>query len=225
MTPDAIMIFAAGRGTRMGDLTAHQPKPMIPVAGLPLIDHALRLTAGRDLRRVINLHYLGDQIRAHVETGVLYSDESHALLETGGGLKHALPLLGGGPVYTLNSDAVWRGPNPLDVLADAWDANRMDALLLLVPPARAVGHLGQGDFHRDAEGRLTRGPGLIYPGAQITKTERLSEIAAPCFSLNHLWDLFSTQDRLFGVEYPGHWCDVGHPAGIQLAERMLGDDV
>ena len=227
MMPGAIMIFAAGRGTRMGDLTATRPKPLIPVAGRPLIDHALRLTDGKGLCLVVTLHYLGGQIRRHlVNRDIHFSDESARLLETGGGLRHALPLLGGDPVFTLNSDAVWHGPNPLDALARAWDPARMDALLMLVPPERAAGHPGAGDFTIGADGLLERGPGLIYSGAQIVRTDRLAEIEEAAFSLNRLWDLLAADDRLYGLPYDGRWCDVGHPDGLALAERMLeGADV
>jgi len=222
MTPDAIMIFAAGRGTRMGALTQHRPKPLIDVAGRALIDHALAHTAGRGLRRVVNVHHHAEQVERHLHgQDILFSDERDALLETGGGLRQALPLLGPGPVFTMNSDAVWRGPNPLGLLAEAWDPARMSALLLLVPPGAAIGHTGGGDFDRAPDGRLTRAPGAIYTGAQILQPAGLAEIEEPAFSLNRLWDIHAQSGRLYGVIYPGEWCDVGRPEGIALAEAML----
>jgi N-acetyl-alpha-D-muramate 1-phosphate uridylyltransferase len=223
MTPQAIMIFAAGLGTRMGALTKDQPKPMILVAGRALIDHALDLTnAIAPLTRVVNTHYRGAMVKAHLaDQDVQFSDEPELLLETGGGLRKALPILGQSPVFTLNSDAIWRGPNPLLTLATAWDPTRMEALLLLVPPDRALGHTGKGDFLLGADNRLTRGPGLIYPGAQIIRTEGLADIPQQVFSLNLLWDQMATRGALFGIPYDGQWCDVGRPESIPLAEALL----
>jgi MurNAc alpha-1-phosphate uridylyltransferase len=221
--PDAVMLFAAGFGTRMGALTRDRPKPLIEVAGKPLIDHALALAeAIRPARIVVNTHYRPEMIAAHLAgRNVLISPEQPRILETGGGLKAALPLLGTGPVFTANTDAIWRGPNPLALLSAAWDPARMDGLLVCVPRTRAHGHDGAGDFTADAEGRLTRGPGLIYGGAQILATEGLAMIAAEAFSLNLLWDRMLAEGRLYGLIYPGQWCDVGSPEGIARAEDLL----
>lgn len=221
--PDTLMLFAAGKGTRMAPLTDRMPKPMIPVAGRPLIDHALDLArAGGARRIVVNTHHLGDQIAAHLAgSGIAISDESAALLETGGGLKKALPLLGDGPVLTMNPDVVWSGPNPVAALRAAWDGARMDALLMLVPVARATGRIGDGDFSRDADGRITRGGDLVYTGVQILRTDRLAEIDDTAFSLNKLWTLLIADRRAFGIVHPGGWCDVGRPDGIPLAEAVL----
>ncbi|WP_170396888.1 nucleotidyltransferase family protein [Ruegeria arenilitoris] len=223
--PDAVMLFAAGFGTRMGALTKDRPKPLIEVAGRPLIDHALDLTDDLPADRVVaNLHYLPDQLAAHLAPkGVLTSLEEPEILETGGGLRAALPLLGQNPVFTLNTDAIWSGPNPLTLLRKAWDPNRMDALLMCVPIAQTIGHAGPGDFTADAEGRITRGPGLVYGGAQIIKTEGLAAISEQAFSLNLLWDQMHKQGRLFAATYPSRWCDVGRPEGIALAEGLIAD--
>jgi MurNAc alpha-1-phosphate uridylyltransferase len=216
------MLFAAGFGTRMGALTAELPKPLIPVGGRALIDHALA-QAGEVERIVVNLHYRPEMIRAHLSgrPGIAFSAETDTILETGGGLKNALPLLGRGPVYALNTDAVWTGEPALAQLAADWDAERMDGLLLLVPRDRATGHNGAGDFLMDADGRLARGPGLVYTGAQILRTEGLADISDPIFSLNRLWDRMVDRGRLFGVVHKGGWCDVGRPESIPLAEDML----
>lgn len=225
-----LMLFAAGLGTRMGALTAQRPKPLIPVAGRPLIDHALAL-ATPDLAApiVVNVHYLGAQIRAHLRhrPDIRFADESAQLLETGGGLKAALPLLGPGPVFTLNSDAIWAGPNPLALLAAAWNPARMDGLLLLLPREAAQGHKGAGDFHRSPEGQLMRGHGpgsFIYLGAQIVNPDGLATIPARVFSLNLLWDQMLARGRLFGLLYPGAWCDVGSPEGLTAAEALLASE-
>ncbi|EEW25233.1 nucleotidyltransferase family protein [Rhodobacter ferrooxidans] len=226
-TPDAVMIFAAGLGTRMGALTANRPKPLIHVAGKPLIDHALELAdTARVSRKVVNLHYLPEQLAAHLapRPDVAISDEFAQILETGGGLRAALPLLGDGPVFTLNSDAVWTGRNPLDELRKAWEPAQMDALLLLLPASHAIGHSGHGDFLLDVSGRITRAkgaPGAVYLGAQIIRTEGLADIPAQVFSLNLLWDQMIAEGRAYGIVHQGGWCDVGRPEGIAQAEAML----
>lgn len=221
--PEALMIHAAGFGTRMGALTAGRPKPLIPVAGRALIDHALAVADSAGIGRiVINLHYLADQLRAHLATrpDIRLSPEA-PILETGGGLKQALPLLGPGPVFTLNSDAVWTGANALAQLGAAWDPARMEALLLLVPRDRATGHTGAGDFSMAVDGRLSRGGDLVYTGAQIIAPARLDAIADSVFSLNRAWDLMQADGGLFGLIHTGGWCDVGRPEAIALAEAVL----
>lgn len=216
------MLFAAGRGTRMGALGTHRPKPLIELAGRPLIDHALALAADAGLGRiVVNTHHLAPLLAAHLadRPAVVLSHEP-VLLETGGGLRAALPLLGPGPVFTLNTDAAWTGPNPLETLGAAWGPGP-EALLLVVPAARARGRQRPGDFTLGPDGRLTRGGDHVYTGAQILHTEGLAGIAEEVFSLNRLWDAMAARGGLFGVEHPGGWCDVGHPAAIPLAEAML----
>ena len=221
-----VMIFAAGLGTRMAALTRDLPKPLIPVAGRCLIDHALALTdeAGLD-RRVVNLHYHGDQIARHLaDRDVAFSWERERLLDTGGGLRAALPMLRSSPVFTLNSDAVWTGRNALVELAAVWDDARMDALLLLAPQGQAEGHPGVGDFVMDASGRIERAngrAGLVYLGAQIIRTEGLATFSEPAFSLNRLWDRMIAEGKAFGTIHDGDWCDVGRPEGIAEAEAML----
>ncbi len=222
--PRAAMIFAAGFGTRMGPLTAERPKPMVTLAGQPMIDHAVDIARAAGVTRIVaNLHYHADMLARHLAPrGVALSREEPDILETGGGLRAALPLLGAGPVFTLNPDAAWRGPNPLAHLAPLWRPGEMDALLLLIPRDQARGYGGRGDFLADAQGRLARGPGMIYSGAQIIRTDLLHGIEDKVFSLNKLWDVMAARGRLFGVAYPGQWCDVGTPEGLARAERMLG---
>lgn len=219
------MLFAAGFGTRMGALAANRPKPLIEVAGKPLIDHALHLAETAGITKiVVNLHYLGDQIAEHLQNrDILLSWERDLILETGGGLKAALPLLGDGPILTLNTDAVWSGQNPLTQLLNAWDPAKMDALLLLLPAENALGHSGNGDFRLDPNGRISRANGFnapIYLGAQILKTQGLSTISEPVFSLNRLWDIAIANNRAYGLIHQGGWCDVGRPEGIALAESL-----
>lgn len=217
--PAALMVFAAGFGTRMGALTADRPKPMIPVAGRPLIDHALALADGAGVRRVVvNLHYRGEQIAAHLAgRGVRLSWERGRILDTGGGLRAALPLLGGGAVFTLNADAVWTGQNPLAALRAGWDGGRMGALLSLLPA-------DPGDFLMDGDGRLTRAagrPGLRYLGAQVIDTAALQGVGAEVFSLNLVWDRLIAAGRLCGQVHRGGWVDVGRPEGIAEAEALI----
>ena len=220
MTVDTVLVYAAGLGTRMGPLTATRPKPLIEVGGRALIDHALALTHG--LRRVVNLHYLGDRIRAHLDgTEVAFSDESDLLRETGGGLRHAAPLLGAGPVLTLNTDAVWDGPNPLDLLRAAW-RDGMEGLLLVADRGDAVGYRGDGDFILGPDGRIARGPGVVYTGAQIVRTERFLAETRPVFSTNLIWDRMIAAGTLYGLRYPGRFADVGRPESIPLAAAMIG---
>lgn len=222
-----LMLFAAGLGTRMGALTADCPKPLIRVAGRPLIDHALALADGAGVTRIVaNTHYLAPRMEAHLAPrGVAISRESPRILETGGGLKAALPLLGSDPVLTLNTDAVWTGANALTQLIEGWDGARMDGLLLLLPAAKATGHGGTGDFVMQPDGRLDRArgaAGFVYLGAQILRTAGLADISDEVFSLNLLWDRMIAEGRLHGLIHDGGWCDVGRPEGIVLAENLLG---
>jgi MurNAc alpha-1-phosphate uridylyltransferase len=223
MTAAGAMIFAAGLGTRMGALTRDRPKALVPVAGRPLIDHALDLVPA-GLPTVVNLHYRADMLAAHLGgRGIVMSDETDLLRETGGGLRHALHLFPPGPVVTLNCDAVWAGPNPVGLLQQAWDPARMEALLLLIPRDQATGHTGAGDFVMAADGRLTRGRGAIYTGAQMIRPDPVLAMSETVFSLNPVWDRIAGRDGLYGLIYPGRWCDVGRPDSIPLAEALLAD--
>lgn len=221
-TPSAILLFAAGLGTRMGPLVADRPKPLVKVGGATLLDRTIAMTAIPEIKtRAINVHYKADMIRQHLHgQGLLFSDETSQLLETGGGLKHALSLLGQGPVITMNTDAVWSGANPIPQLLTAWKP-KMDALLMLVPQQKAHGHKGQGDFLIGIDGGLTRGTGPIYTGLQIIRPDLLDTISDTCFSMNILWDKFIQRQSIFGITYDGYWCDVGQPDSIPIAERML----
>jgi len=218
--PTSLMVFAAGKGTRMAPLTNTRPKALVQVAGRTLIDYALDLADGIETV-VVNTHYLADQLEAHLQGRAVHIVYEETLLETGGGLRNALPLLGDGPVLTLNSDALWQGPNVLNALIKAWHPNEMEALLALVPPSRALGHKGAGDFTICPSGRLKRGPGLIHSGAQITTTDRLHTVAKDVFSMRDVWFEMIEDNSLFGIPYEGRWCDVGQPESIALAESML----
>ncbi|WP_340107961.1 nucleotidyltransferase family protein [Pikeienuella sp. HZG-20] len=228
--PRRAMVLAAGFGTRMGALTAGTPKPLLRVAGRALIDHALdHLAAAGVARAVVNLHYLGAQIRRHLAgrtaPEVVFSEEA-GILETGGGVALALPLLGPEPFYTMNSDAIWTGPAPLPALAAGWDGARMAARLLLVPRAAAIGHAGAGDFFMDEAGGLTRRGAaqtapFVFTGAQIIAPGAFKDAPEGAFSTNLIWDRLIGEGRLFGVAHAGGWVDVGTPEGLRLAEEAL----
>ncbi len=225
--PSSVMVFAAGFGTRMRPLTLTLPKPMIPVAGRPLIDHALDHVAAVTPQVIVaNTHYLPQPLRIHLaSTAVKISDEQPDILDTGGGLRKALPVLGHDPVFTINPDVIWKGPNPLQCAANAWDPEQMDALLVCVPIKRCIGRTGGGDFSAEPGGQLHRGGDIVYGGVQILKTDLLHTITDTSFSLNLVWNLMEHENRLYSVEYPGYWCDVGTPAGIEQAETLLASDV
>lgn len=222
-TPFPVMIFAAGFGRRMGALTKDKPKPLVPVKGRALIDYTVDIARESGAQTIlVNLHYkhqmLADHLRdAPVQTRLELPD----ILETGGGLKAALPQLGAGPVVTINSDAIWQGENPIAALRARWQPERMEALLLCIERTRAHGHSGAGDFSLAENGCLQRGGNLVYTGVQIIKTEGLMAIEQRAFSLNLLWAQMIERQGVYGAVYRGNWCDVGHPEGLACAQNML----
>jgi MurNAc alpha-1-phosphate uridylyltransferase len=230
---DTAMLMAAGLGKRMRPLTATRPKPLVKVAGKALMDHALdRLAAGGIKTVVVNVHYLADTVEAHLRTrkdmDFRISDERAKLLETGGGLIHARPLLGDKPFICANSDNLWiDGPaETLGMMQRLWDPERMDALLLLVPLARANCHSGPGDFHMDANGRLARrktahvAP-FVFTGVQILSPRLLVDPPADVFSTNIFWNRAIAAGRLYGAVHQGLWFDVGTPQAIPVVESMI----
>jgi MurNAc alpha-1-phosphate uridylyltransferase len=235
--PATAMVMAAGLGKRMRPLTASRPKPLIEVAGRALIDHCLdRLRAAGVEKAVVNVHYLAGALEAHLKNRVedieiVVSDERRQLLETGGGLRRALPLIDADPFLAVNSDNLWiDGPvDTLRLLASGWDEARMDALLLLVPLARAYCHPGRGDFHMNSAGALKRrkpngvAP-FVFTGIQIL-AKRLFDGALPDgpFSTNLLWDRAMAAGRCFGTVHQGLWFDIGRPEAIVRAEALLDD--
>jgi MurNAc alpha-1-phosphate uridylyltransferase len=237
MTPprlasDTAMVMAAGLGKRMRPLTATTPKPLVRVAGKPLIDHSLdRLAEAGVERVVVNVHYLPDALEAHLAKRaapkVTISDERALLLETGGGMVRAADLLPD-PFFCINSDNIWLdGPrSAFHELSAAWDADRMDALLLVVPHARAFNYEGKGDFHLDPRGRVSRrrhgriAP-FIYTGIQLVAKRLLREAPEGAFSTNVLWSRAIEEERLYGVAHVGEWFEVGSPAMIAPTETRL----
>ncbi len=232
-SPKNAMIFAAGLGTRMRPITDTIPKPLVKVRGKALIDYVLDAFAKAGLTQaVVNVHYLADQIEAHLEgrmePRISISDEREALLDQGGGIRKALPLLGDAPFFVANTDAFWvEGPTSnLRRLAQAWDPARMDALLLVAPTATSVGVDWPGDFHMDQEGRLTKRAqsevaAFVYSGVGVLKTEPFANDPREVFRLSPFLFEAAEKGRLFGVRLEGLWLHVGTPEAIGEAEAAI----
>lgn len=231
---ETAMVLAAGYGQRMRPLTLTRPKPLVDVAGKALIDYGLdRLRAAGVSHAVVNVHYLPDQIEAWAarqpqSPAITISDERGVILDTGGGVAKALPLLGEKPFFVLNSDSFWvdDGEPALARLRAAWDDARMDCLLLLSPLDRTVGYDGRGDFLLGGDGRLARraageGQPLAYIGGYLVAPRLFAGAPAGKFSMNLLWDRAIGQGRLFGIAHTGRWLHVGTPDAIPLAEAAL----
>lgn len=231
--PGTAMVMAAGKGTRMMPLTADRPKPLVKVAGITLLDHVLDLLADAGVERVVaNVHYLPDQIEAHLageaRFRIAISDERELLRDTGGGLVQALPLIQDDPFYCINADNwfTWSVDNPLVRLAQAWDPARMDVLMLIVPHERANNTKGIGDFDLDGAGRLSRegpkGPrGFDWTGVQLLSKRLIVDPPEAVFSTNVFWDRAIAAGRCFGLVHQGEWFDVGYPEAIGLTEAAL----
>ncbi len=232
LASDCAMVMAAGMGKRMRPLTASQPKPLVRVAGKPLIDYALdRLVDAGVGRVVVNVHYLADALEAHLSERkspkITISDEREQLLETGGGMVKAQAQLAD-PFFCLNADNIWlEGPRTaFHDLSARWNPDEMDALLLVVPHSRAINFTGQGDFHMDADGRLSRrltgrvAP-FIYTGIQLVSHRLLRDAPEGKFSTNVFWNRAIEEGRLFGASFSGQWFEVGTPDAIAPTERAL----
>ena len=237
MSVTAAMIMGAGLGTRMRPLTDDRPKPLIPVLGKPLIDHAIdRLVAAGITRIVVNLHYKADMLRAHLsgrrDAEIVFSDETERLLDTGGGVVKAMPLFGDAPFFILNSDSLWteHGAPALTAMQKAWNPAAMDGLLLLAEMATALGYEGTGDFVRDGDGRIARARDaapdvkakpFAYPGVQIVHPRLFAGAPSGAFSTNLMWDRAIAARRLFGLVLDGTWLHVGTPQARDEAEAFL----
>ncbi|MCB2075247.1 MAG: nucleotidyltransferase family protein [Novosphingobium sp.] len=233
LASDKAIVLAAGLGKRMRPLTATQPKPLVRVAGKALIDYSLDHLAEAGVNKaVVNAHYLADALEAHLAARrsnpeIDLSDEREQLLETGGALVKAQAQLPD-PFFCLNSDNIWLD-GPRDVfreLSCAWNAERMDALLLVVPHARAFNYRGKGDFHLDPMGRVSRRRSgriapFIYTGIQIVSHRLLRDAPEGPFSTNVLWQRAIDEGRLYGVSHTGLWFEVGNPSAIGPTESWL----
>jgi MurNAc alpha-1-phosphate uridylyltransferase len=228
------MVLAAGLGERMRPLTLTKPKPLVPLAGKPLIDHVLdRLADAGVGTAIVNVHYLPEQIEAHVESRgrapeALISDERGVLLDTGGGVKKALPMLGRGPFFIHNADSVWSEgtTSALSRMLRKWNPAAMDCLLLLAPVATSIGYAARGDFNMDQDGRLVRrGANEVVPfafaGVSLCDDRLFENAPEGRFSLNLLWDKALAEDRLYGMRLDGRWMHVGTPAALADAEAAF----
>ena len=231
--PETAMILAAGLGERMRPLTDKKPKPLVDVAGKPLIGHVLdKLQDAGVAEAVINVHYLADLIEERLgsrkQPRVIFSDERRQLLNTGGGIVKALPRLGAGPFYLVNSDSIWIDGVRQNLLrlAENFDPARMDALLLLAPSATSIGYSGRGDFAMTPDGRLRARAErevvpFVYSGVAILSPALFKNAPEGAFSLTKLFDRASEAERLYGLRLDGVWMHVGTPDAIALAEDAI----
>ena len=232
------MVLAAGHGTRMRPLTNDRAKAMVEVGGKPLIDHMLdRLEAAGVERAVVNVHAHADHLETHLKarkTGpeIIISDEREALLETGGGMVKALPLLGDEPVLACNIDAIWTEDDApiISALMNRWDPTIMEDLLLLAPIEQTLGYHGKGDFLFAHDGRLERrgereSAPYVYAGVQITKLDRLAKEPIEPFSRNRIWNQTLETGTIFGHPMNGFWMHVGDPSARNEAEAILQDKI
>ncbi|MEM7767888.1 MAG: nucleotidyltransferase family protein [Pseudomonadota bacterium] len=231
--PHTAMLLAAGLGTRMRPLTDNTPKPLIPVAGRSILDRLIdALVEAGVTRLVINVHWLADKVEAHMAgiggVEVLISDERDNLLETGGGIVKAAPLLGDDPVWVLNTDAFWAPTDiqPLVDLAAAYDPAAMDDLLLLADRERTLGYPGAGDFHCEPDGRLRRRGDDVtapwaYAGVRITKPQLYKDEPLEPFSANRIWDRLIPAGRLHGLAMDRFWLHVGDPSALADADMWM----
>lgn len=237
VTPTKAMVLAAGLGVRMRPLTDHMPKPLVRVAGQPLLDHVLdRLGAAGVVEAVVNVHYLPDQIIDHVagrtRPRVIISDERDVVLGTGGGVVRALPLLGDAPFFHVNADTLWiDGVRPnLARLAETFDPARMDILLLMAPTTSSIGYGGRGDYAMLPDGTLRKRREhqvvpFVYAGAAIMSPSLFANAPAGEFSLTKLFDEANEQERLFGLRLDGVWMHVGTPDAVEAAEEAFLESV
>ena len=233
--PTRAMIMAAGLGTRMRPLSGERPKPLVEVGGKALIDHAIdRLVAAGVTMIVVNIHYMAEMLKEHLATRkdveIRFSDESGELLGTGGGVVKALAQFGGEPFFIHNSDTIWvEGYGAaLERMKARWNADAMDALLLMAPMVTAMGYEGGGDFMMDPTGRLSRVPQgrvspFAFPGVQIVHPRLFDNPPSGKFSTNVMWDRAIEKGRLFGVRLDGVWIHVGTPQAVADANDFLSD--
>jgi MurNAc alpha-1-phosphate uridylyltransferase len=233
VTPTKAMVLAAGLGLRMRPLTDRMPKPMVPVAGKPLLDHVLDKLADANIgEAVVNVHYLPDQIIDHVarrsRPRIIISDERNEVLGTGGAVVKALPLLGDAPFYHLNADTMWiDGVRPnLARMADAFDPARMDILLLMAPTATSIGYSGNGDYAMLTDGALRKRKEhqvvpFVYAGVAIMSPALFTDAPQGEFSLTKIFDRANERERLFGLRLDGVWMHVGTPDAVQAAEKAF----
>jgi N-acetyl-alpha-D-muramate 1-phosphate uridylyltransferase len=233
--PNTAMVMAAGKGTRMRPLTNDKPKPLVTVSGTTLLDHVLdHLRDAGVGKLVINAHYFAEQIEAHVaahaaDFQLTVSDERAELLDTGGGLVQAKPMIDADPFFCINADNWWTdlGENAFQRLANAWDDATMDVLMLVIPTRDARNTQGRGDFNLDDAGRLSRraadaDAAYVWTGIQLIAKRLIVDPPASVFSTNVFWDRAIAAGRCFGEVHHGLWFDVGYPEAIGMTEAVIG---
>jgi MurNAc alpha-1-phosphate uridylyltransferase len=232
-TIDRALILAAGFGSRMRPLTETRPKPLVLLGGKAMLDHVLdRLGAAGITQAIVNVHYLPDQIEAHLKNRIspriTISDERNQILDTGGAVCRARELLGEKPFLVHNSDSVWieKQGSTLDRMIAAWDGERMDALLLLAPTSSSLGYSGRGDFHLEPDGSVRRRAkdetaDYVFAGVSINHPRLFAEAPDGPFSINRVWDTAIEQGRLAALRHNGLWMHVGTPEALAEAENRL----
>jgi len=235
--PTKAMVLAAGLGVRMRPLTDKMPKPLVRVAGQPLLDHVLdKLGSAGVTEAVVNVHYLPDQIIEHTrkrkKPHVIISDERNQVLGTGGAVVKALPILGNAPIFHVNADTMWIDGvrSNLSRLAEAFDPARMDILLLMAPTTNSIGYSGRGDYSMLPNGALRKRRELqvvpfVYAGAAIMSPSLFADAPKGEFSLTRMFDHANEQERLFGLRLDGLWMHVGTPDAVQAAEEAFLESV
>lgn len=227
------MILAAGLGLRLRPITNKTPKPLVKVADRTLLDHTIdKLLAIGVKTAIINVHYLGDQIKQHLskrtDLEIIFSSEADTLLETGGGIKNALEYFGDEPFFACNADVLWlNGPSPvLERMQDYWHDDQMDGLLMLHSTVEAYGYMGNGDFELDSVGRLSRKlerevTPYLFTGVQILHPRIFGDTPFGAFSLNIIYDKLIKTNRLYGIINDGEWFHIGTPDGLDQAEKYM----
>lgn len=234
MSITTAMVLAAGHGTRMRPLTNDRSKAMVEVNGAPLIDHMLtRLSEVGVSKAVVNVHAHADHLEAHLASrisapDIIISDEREQLLETGGGVVKALPLLGGDPIFMCNIDAVWlEKTSALRAMMKMWNPDIMDDLLLLAPIEKTLGYAGAGDFELATDGHITRRSGesapYVYAGVQIGRLDPLRGMKPTPFSRNKVWNKSLASGRAYGCTLDGFWFHVGDPAAAEVTSEILSE--
>ncbi|WP_338721599.1 nucleotidyltransferase family protein [Devosia sp. XK-2] len=221
--PD-VMLLAAGLGARLRPITDTLPKPLVPVAGTPLIERVMANARAEGARRfVANAHYRADQVLAHFG-GLLKVNREEALLDTGGGVKAALPMLHSDPFLVMNTDAFWpEGSDAPLARMQARYEDEADIVLLCAQPARASGFARSHDFCLDPMGTVTRdyGAPVIYAGVALMGRGLFADTPDGAFSLNLLFEAALERESLKGVVLDAPWYHVGDAEGLAAAERAL----
>lgn len=221
--PHDVLLLAAGFGTRMGDLTAQTPKPLVALNGRPMIDHIVSFADDAALSISVNAHFLSHQVIQHFATrpDVHVFVEEPEILDTGGGVKNAARQLGAEQLFTCNTDGIFLGPNPFTLFPDNFSSG-VEALLLVAPMRNVVAHSGGGDFVQTDTGDLEFGKGeFVFTGLQMIRTNRFLASPSDVFSTKEVWSKMIGQKALFPVIYPGQWVDAGHPEGLREAANRL----